>query len=216
MFRIIYTSMFLTGLIYLIDSFKDRLRHICYYLLIFLAIIGSHFLISELYADEHDDYSAYVENIHNLFVEYRENINTQTIFTGEAHWVDDKPKPHKKHLNYYKNLSLEHGSKGLKYWKKANELKIVFPQKDDRERARSLLEAGLLACSAGSTPMSKLVAGMSILVVMQIGDIMDEWNKFLHYLRKSEYHYALSEFYYDVHELQNAHQKKIGITFHSN
>lgn len=203
--RIISSSVFLTGLIYLYDSFSNQRRKINTYFLIFLAIIGSHFLVNELYADEYDDFSAYMEDIH-----------TQRIFTGQAHWVDEPTNPHKKHLDYYKNLSNKHGKKGLKNWKKANSLKIIFPTKDDRERARNLLEAGLTACAVGGTPMSKLVAGVSLLVIMQIGDIMDEWNKFLHYLRKAEYHYALSEFYHEVCEMQRIQENKAGISFQSN
>ncbi len=145
-------------------------------------------------------------------------FKTQRIFTGEAHWVDEKPNPHKKHVNYYKIQRNDHGARGLKYWKKANSLKILFPNKDDREKARSLLEAALTACAVGGTPMSKLVAGVSLLVIMQIGDIMDEWNKFLHYLRKAEYHYALAEFYHEVCEMQRLQDNKnrVGITFESN
>jgi len=188
------SSIFVSVGLYLYHSLTKQLQKIWVYIFFFIALIA----VQSAFADEYDEFS-----------EYMEDICTQNIFDGQLHSEDQQKNNHHKSIAYYEKKSLEHGKKGREYWKKAHDLKILFPCVDNRERAKDFLAAGVATSMTPGNPMSKMIAGIIILATQQMRYVLEEWDKFFHYLHKSEHHFALAEFYSEVCVEYKKENKKI-------
>ena len=97
----------------------------------------------------------------------------------------------------YERKEKEHRIEGQKHFNAANEICVLIPDIDDREKAKELFVAAVTTSTQGRS-WSAIVAGLTVLLVEYSLHVYNQWNEMKTHLNWSKYHFEMMEFYQDV------------------
>jgi len=187
---IITQSIILTLTLVVVHIFFKQTRKPLFYLVIFALMLLINFAFSKAEALPFND-SYENESILGFNSHAREDIfNNLHLLGYNAVLTRDEKRTYQEKIAFHQSNAERtlQDAKNKCWW---------IPNTDYREKAKYCFTAAVSAVSMG-TPQSRIVAGISSMLICYGIDCQEEWHYIKNKLYWSEYHYEMMEFYQDV------------------
>lgn len=188
--------------LFLFEKARNKKEGFLYYLIIFLVLSLSTFLMnllfpSKAHASEIDyetfDVEFYREDWNGLSSHFIPDAQTEILFLQKGFQAELTATQKK----YYKDKVSFHKKEGDRYYKEAKKMCWYLPDLEARERAKDCFTSVMAGLAAADLKSKAIVMLISMLTKYGL-DCIDEWNVINTKLRWSEYHYEMQEFYKEV------------------